>query len=245
MAKYHKDLEYHEDLTEKHVLTEEEIRFLLELQKEMNTQDHVGQADPRFWVIEGSEKEYGIETGYEDGSVLVYDTEVIATDLISAEAYIREELLDEINDIDGIKRNIELVPGIFHPSIKITWDEDGFDDSEFFDNMEAIARWLNEQGYEFRVDNYKIIDKIYPDTMFLTQKAAEDHLRNNSHHYSEDAHTYAMTSWRNPETEILCHFQTRMLENTGIRPDVGSVGQKKAHMEYGSRHAGADGGHCT
>ena len=49
MAKYHKDLEYHEDLTEKHVLTEEEIRFLLELQKEMNTQDHVGQADPRFW----------------------------------------------------------------------------------------------------------------------------------------------------------------------------------------------------
>lgn len=45
--------------------------------------------------------------------------------------------------------------------------------------------------------------KIYPNTMFLTQKAAEEHLKSNYYHYSEDAHTYAMTSWRNPETEKL------------------------------------------
>ena len=43
---------------------------------------------------------------------------------------------------------------------------------------------------------------MYPDTMFLTQKAAENHLKANYYHYSEDAHTYAMTSWRNRETEI-------------------------------------------
>ena len=66
MAKYHDHLQYHEDTTEKHVLTEKEIQFLLKLQKEMNTQDTVGNADPRFWVIKGTEKEYGIETGYED-----------------------------------------------------------------------------------------------------------------------------------------------------------------------------------
>lgn len=203
MAKYHENLQYHEDKTEKHMLTEEELRFLLKLQKELNTQNHVGQADPRFWVIKGTEKEYGIETGYEDGSDLVFDTEVVATDMESAMIYIRDNVLDEINETDGIQRKIEMITGIFHPGIYISWKDDGFDDGETFESMEEIAEWLNRQGYDCRIANYKIIGKIYPNTMFLTQKAAEDHLRNNSYHYSEDAHTYAMTSWRNPETEML------------------------------------------
>lgn len=205
MARYHKHLKYHEDMTDKHLLTMEEIQFLMELQKEMNTQDNVSQADPRFWVIKGTEKEYGIESGYEDGADLT-DAEgccVVATDMESTVEYIRDNLLDEINETDGIQRIIELTPGIFHSSIRISWVDDDIDDYEEFDNMEEVAKWLNDNGYNFRVSNYKIVPKVYPDTLFLTQKAAENHLKRNYYHYSEDAHTYAMTSWRNQETEML------------------------------------------
>lgn len=68
MAKYHEHIEYHEDTREKHEITKEELDFLLKLQKEMNTQDDVSQAEPRYWVIKGSEKLYRVEDdidGYE------------------------------------------------------------------------------------------------------------------------------------------------------------------------------------
>lgn len=54
-----------------------------------------------------------------------------------------------------------------------------------------------------RAVNYKIVDKIYPDTMALTEKDMAEHLRKNDYHYSEDAHTYAMTAWREPRIERL------------------------------------------
>lgn len=205
MAKYHKYLQYHEDATPKHGLTREELQFLLELQKEMNTQDTVGNADPRFWVIKGTEKEYGIRAGYEDGADLVDEDgcATVATDMESAMAYIRDNVLDEINKTDGIQRMIELVTGAFNPNIIISWSADGFEDCAGFDNMEEVADWLREQGYEHRAANYRTVSKIYPDTMFLTQKAAEKHLMANDYHYSDDAHTYAMTAVRSPEVERL------------------------------------------
>ena len=54
MAIYHKTLQYHEDTTEKRSLNDKDIKFLMELQKEMNTQDTTETAEPRFWVIKGA-----------------------------------------------------------------------------------------------------------------------------------------------------------------------------------------------
>jgi len=51
MARYWEHLKYHDDNIPKRPITTEEIQFLIELQREMNTQDHVSQADPRYWVI--------------------------------------------------------------------------------------------------------------------------------------------------------------------------------------------------
>ena len=56
MAIFHKTLHYHEDTTEKRDISREDIEFLKSLQLEMNTQDTTGTADPRFWVIKGSER---------------------------------------------------------------------------------------------------------------------------------------------------------------------------------------------
>lgn len=47
------------------------------------------------------------------------------------------------------------------------------------------------------------IGKIYSDTLFLTQKSAENHLKSNHYNYDKDAHTYAMTAWRSPEVQML------------------------------------------
>lgn len=233
MAKYHAHLQYHADTTEKHALTEGEIRFLLELQKEMNTQDDVSQADPRFWVIKGTEKVYGIEDGFEDGADLIYSdgSDVVAVDMKSAVEYIRDNLLDEINEVDGIQRSIEFLSETFYHKIRISWKGEGSEEEEFYD-MNGIAEWLRDNGYDYRIANYRIVSHIYRNTMFLTQKAAEDHLRANYYHYSEDAHTYAMTSWRNPETKILWKIiqeadWSQLLEylNSAAKDSAGYVNQ--------------------
>lgn len=49
MAKFWKT-KRHEDTTEKRQLLKDDIDFLVNLQREMNTQDHLCQADPRYWV---------------------------------------------------------------------------------------------------------------------------------------------------------------------------------------------------
>lgn len=93
-------LEYHEDTVEKHKITKEEIEFLKELQKEMNTQDTVGQADPRFWVIARTKKEY-VGEEYAEGEELVdVDCERIYADgLEEAIKFFKEEIIEE-NDED-------------------------------------------------------------------------------------------------------------------------------------------------
>ena len=117
--------------------------------------------------------------------------------------HIRDDLLDEISGTDGIQRKIEMTAGIIHPNIRISWNTDGIEDFVEFDNMDAVAGWLREHGYEYRAANYRNVSRVYENTLFLTQKAAAAHLEANDYHYSGDAHTYAMTSWRNKEAEML------------------------------------------
>lgn len=205
MARYHKNLTYHEDNEPKHEITGEEIEFLMKIQKEMNTQNTVCQADPRFWIICGSEKEYGIETGYEDGSELIDENggAPVANSIEEAFTFIQEEILEQVNDIDGVKRELLLIDDFLGKRIKVS-DSDSKYNYELLETMDDVVEWLHENGFdEYRCANYRIIEKKYDNTMFLTQKAAEKHLRANDYHYSEDAHTYAMTAWRSEEVASL------------------------------------------
>lgn len=205
MAKYHTGLEYHADETEKHDITAEDLEFLIALQKEMNTQDNVGQADPRYWVIKGSEKLYNVE-GEEDGIELCGSDGccTVADGLDEIAEFIKENLLERINRKYGVNFSISVEDLPFYNHLVIEHTEDGEMCSGTLYTAQEITVWLEELGCdEYQAIPYMILPKIYEDTMFLTQKAAEEHLRANSHHYSEDAHTYAMTSWRNPETEKL------------------------------------------
>ncbi len=208
MARYHKGLTYHKDITPKHKMTEEERGFLKDLQKELNTQDNVSQADPRFWVIMGREKIYRIDASEADGYELYDETacETVAETLEECKEYIEENILDEVNDIDGIERTISLKNDVITGDyLSIEWkDEDGENESVELRDAEDVADWLEENGFdEYHVIPYQYKDKIYPNTMFLTEKDAAEHLRANDYHYDETAHTYAMTAWRSPAVEKL------------------------------------------
>lgn len=185
MAKYWEHLEYHEDTVEKHKITEDEIQFLKKLQKEMNTQDNCGQADPRYWVIRDFDKVYGEKLNNPDGFT-VYDS-------------------DDGNDVCEIEYRIfgsskmadEILKELEEQEYELS-DDDKQTICDAYD-LDSLIEALEE--LDFSVMQYEIVPKY--SGMFLTQKAAEEHLRANYYHYSGNATTYAMTAWRSKEADRL------------------------------------------
>lgn len=207
MAQYHKNIKYHKDETPKHKMTDDERMFLLQLQNELNTQDTLSQADPRYWVIAGREKMYHIEASEANGYEL-YDSEcceTVADTLEECKKYIEETLLDEINDSDGLHRSLTIkTDPVYGKYILVVWVENDETHRKSLYDSDDVAEWLDEMGYaEYKVIPYKYIPKIYSDTMFLTEKDAREHLKSNEYHYDETAHTYAMTAWRSPRMDKL------------------------------------------
>lgn len=193
MAIFHEHLQYHPDTVEIHKITDKEIKFLSDLQHELNTQDHVGQADPRFWVIMGKEKCI-VPEGYEDGVTLIDNeaVEEVADNIDDAIVFFNKEF-EENGDAWVISKEYD---GYY-----VTSKEDN-DYEECLADLDDLKTWLNEHNYgRYTFTCYAYRDKIYENTMFLTEKAAAEHLKANHYHYDEYAHTYAMTAWRSPEVE--------------------------------------------
>ena len=91
------------------------------------------------------------------------------------------------------------------------------------EEIKEIEDWNLEDAFEFVLDNLnedrhfeKIpvvrVAKIIPNTLFLTKKAAKEHMKANHYHYNDTVHTYAMTAWRSPEVENLF----RIIENLDL-----------------------------
>lgn len=186
MAKYWTHMKYHEDTIEKHEITSKEIDFLKELQKEMNTQDDMGQADPRYWVI----RDYG---------------EVCGQDLNNPDGYIlynREDYTEVCRCRSMVFGDTELSEAEDYLTENYSEDFTKCDFTNIHD-MDSLKELLEEKGYEdcFDIVEYEIVPKHTG--FFLTQKAAEEHLRKNYYHYAENATTYAMTAWRSREADML------------------------------------------
>lgn len=205
MAVYHTNLKYHEDDVEKVSLSKEDIEFLKELQKEMNTQDNCGTANPRYWGIKGVERIYHIEPSEADGFEL-YDSDgcdTVGETLEEVWEYIEENILPEVSENDGIEYKVVDNIGIFGNTKGISYiDEDG--EEQILEDLEDIQEWLDEHGYsEYKLIYYKLVSKIYENAIFLTEKDACEHLKANAHHYDSTAHTYCLCGWRSPRFERL------------------------------------------
>ena len=156
----------------------QQIEFLKGLAKEMKEQPTDYQAAPRFWAIRDYRvisTSFGNSNGYS-----YYHND---GDFTEFESY--EELKDFLDEHYNLSERI---------------------DKPKTDNFGELWEWtldnLNDDGYFMETPTVKE-GYIVPNTLFLTKKEALKHLENNAHHYTKDAHTYAMTAWRSPEFQQL------------------------------------------
>ncbi len=156
-----------------------ELDFLKNLQNTLQNQETDSQAAPRFWVI----RDYRYEptaVDYADRTVIfmpshddAYPIEDIYDICASEEIFTQDELIEIQSEVKN--NEIELLKD----RIKVHIDED--------------ARLVDQARKDF----------IVPDTLFLTKKEAQDHLKYKGYRYSKNAHTYAMTALDSPNVEKL------------------------------------------
>lgn len=72
-----------------------------------------------------------------------------------------------------------------------------------FNDLNKLLEFVNENfGIGLYTCNYLDTYEIVPDTMFLTLRECEEHIKRNHYHYRQP-HPYAMTAWRSPQVEKL------------------------------------------
>lgn len=162
------------------------LQFLTELQRDLleDRRTETAQADPIYYGILDV-KEFVTDQDHSDNRVLVCDDGDI-----EPQTAIEEELIDE-----------NLINEMLEDRILDT-DDDGIyvaDTDAFLDFVEE-----NEDGIETVSVAYIAYDEVIkPDAMFLTRKDAKAYLKNNRHHYTGKAKTYAMTAYRSHRYEML------------------------------------------
>ena len=197
---------------EKHNLTQDELDFLIDLQYELNTQDTVCQADPRFWVVAGMQKTC-VGQEYSEGEELVGGESVLADGIEEAVKYFQEEVIIAANeDSEDFKYILEEEPTCSFKSWRIlkidkTCDKNDEDYTKGDEILKEYIEALSDCGIinddEYMVGYYRNEHHIYPNTMFLTNRSCKRHIELNHYHYDADVHSYAMTAWRSPEVEQL------------------------------------------
>jgi hypothetical protein len=172
-------------------MNKEDIKFLKDLQHEMLTQDHVYQADPRFWVVIQTVKDYWVNDDI-DGTC-IYDTD---TSENVFEGNISEKLAEWIKEEFDVVISCEYDGHLIHIVCE--------DECEYhIDDMEDLKEFLDEYDYgNFSLCNYREREEIVPNTMFLTLRECKEHIEKNHYHYVKP-HSYAMTAWRSPQVERL------------------------------------------
>jgi uncharacterized protein YihD (DUF1040 family) len=171
------------------IMKKEDIQFLKELQHEMLTQDTVCQANPRFWVVMQTVRDYWVDDDI-DG-ICIFDTyaseSAFEGDLENLTEWIKEEF-DVVQKCKYDSGFLEIVC------------EDG---NEYYGNYAEIKEFLNEYASgQYSVCHYRDREEIAQDTMFFTLRECREHIQSNKHHY-KNPHPYAMTAWRSPQVARL------------------------------------------
>lgn len=181
----------------KRSLTQDDLMFLKELQRELNNQPTLATADPRFWVIRDYEYREATDGDDIEAVELFEDGE---GEIISLEEAVSRAYKDEL-DFGGEEHAKK-------------WIEDnllelGTDGCllERYTNLGiSISNGVIKDYAENNALGCVFLTKLWaivPDTMFLTLREAEEHLKANYYHYTSEAHTYCMTAWRSPDVAQL------------------------------------------
>lgn len=171
-------------------LSKEDYNFLKELQKELNSQDTDGNAQPVYWEIMET-KEVGVPDGCGDPQIYIGDGNYGPI----------EDAIDYINNY--------LAETCYSEQNKIIWedlDKNNMNDIVWFAH-ERLCLW------EFRIIYVSKENKLAENTgPFLTKRACENYIESN-HYNFVNPHTYAMTALRNKEFKrLLDILQTMKFE---------------------------------
>ena len=169
----------------------DDLGFLEQLQHELNTQPHLCQADPRFWVIRDYEYREATESEELDAVELFDDGE---GETMSLEEAVMRAYKDEL-DLGGEDHAKEWLEDKW-----LKLDENGAVQPQYLlaDTFKDVVEDYAEHNMMkcvFLTKQWKIV----ANTMFLTLREAKDHLETNYYHYTNEARTYAMTAWRSPD----------------------------------------------
>ena len=158
----------------------------------MLTQDHVCQANPRFWVVMQTVRDYWVDDDY--NGICIYDT-------YDSER-IFEGDLDDSELINWLKEEFDVIEKIECDNGYITIICE--DENEFFiSDMYDIKNFLEEyDSGRYSVCYYRDKEEIVQDTMFLTLRECKEHIKTNHYNY-KNPYPYAMTAWRSPQVSRL------------------------------------------
>ena len=168
-------------------VTDEQYDFLMNLSKEMNTQDNRATTRVMFTVFQ-KKKIYGVDGDYTDKTEYMEEDDCDGTIQF-------EDIIGRIND-----RN---------EGLDEEEDRDEFVRLECWHHHEHMCKECIEDknwgAFDlpdgFKEIGYVVNDMVYVDN-FFSEKAAEAHIKQNHYHY-EEPYVYGTSAWRNPEIETL------------------------------------------
>lgn len=181
----------------KRSITQADLVFLKELQQELNNQPTLATADPRFWVIRDYEYREATDGDDIEAVELFEDGE---GEIISLEEAVSRAYKDEL-DLGGKEHAKKW--------LEDNWLELGADGcllARYTNLGISISKGVIKDYAENNALDCVFLTKLWsivPDTMFLTLREAEEHLKANYYHYSTLAHTYGMHAWRSPDVAQL------------------------------------------
>lgn len=173
-------------------MKKEDIEFLKQLQQGLKAGNHFHQAEPRYWMILDYRKVVR-PRGYGPDCILSDNGQFME----------ESEFVDYIDEVYGL-------------------DEGDFIELENCYGLEDVIDYLNDENItkDFkREDIVSYEEERFISTFsgsFLTYEDALKHLEDNKHHYSNQAHPYALTAFRNPRY----HKLLEIIKNLDLNEDV-------------------------
>lgn len=162
-------------------MNQEQVKFLVNLQKELKTQENDWQASPRYWAVKDYKKEIGNED-YHNGEISYFHNDGDAVEFENL-----KELKEFLYDYE------------FHEADDCLAELLEDDETDF----ETLWDYLENTDSDFESLFMTEVAFIVPNTFFITKEECKRHIEANRHHYTSKAHTYAMTAWRSPQVERL------------------------------------------
>jgi hypothetical protein len=163
-------------------VSEEMYAKLIELAKEMTTQDPRGTRMPHLFQIRDWKKVYDAEL---NGNTIIWLDRGNGIEIETV-----EDLIDYLKN-DEVEFDETQIREMWD-----SWQGRGYND-DLKDWLEEHVPALEEYSYSLEAEYTNC---------FLTAKAAQEHLDRNHYHYHKKADVYLNHAWRNPEADLISEF---------------------------------------